>query len=46
MKWASGQMGNALLSCYERHNSQTLGREYVSDGVPFLRAENLLGETR
>ena len=44
MKWPTIQLGNLCSVITKGTTPRTLGKEYVSEGIPFLRAENLLGE--
>lgn len=44
MKWPTARLGNLCSVVTKGTTPRTLGKEYVSDGIPFLRAENLLGE--
>ncbi len=44
MKWPEVKLGNLCSVVTKGTTPRTLGREYVSNGIPFLRAENLLGD--
>lgn len=44
MKWPTFLLGDLCSVITKGTTPRTLGKEYVSDGIPFLRAENLLGE--
>mgnify|MGYP000203424036 CR=1 FL=1 len=44
MKWPTVELGNICSVVTKGTTPRTLGREYVPEGIPFLRAENLLGE--
>lgn len=43
MKWPVCQLGDLCSVVTKGTTPRTLGKDYVSQGIPFLRAENLLG---
>jgi len=44
MKWPMVYLGALCHTITKGTTPRTIGREYVSDGIPFLRAENLQGD--
>jgi len=44
MTWPSTELGSLCSVITKGTTPRTLGQEYVSDGIPFLRAENLQGD--